>query len=124
MALKTGGSKTDYASDVRDEGWAFCAPYLTLMKEEAPQREDALRGLFNAVRCMVRAGCPWRMTPNDLPPWSGGGSNRRERWIAAGCCEALAHDLREVLRLVAEKAAAPSAVIRDGRTLQSTCESV
>ena len=31
-----------YPSDVSDEEWAFCAPYLTLMKEEAPQREHPL----------------------------------------------------------------------------------
>jgi hypothetical protein len=28
-----------FPSDVSDEEWAFCAPYLTLMQEEAPQRE-------------------------------------------------------------------------------------
>jgi transposase len=122
MALKTRGTKTDYASDVSDEEWAFCAPYLTLMKEDAPQREYSLRGLFNAVRYMVRAGCPWRMIPNDLPPWSTV-QQQAQRWIQAGCFEAMAHDLREVLRLVAQKAAEPSAVILDGRTLQSTCES-
>ncbi len=38
-AFKTGSGKTSYASDVTDEEWAFCAPYLTLMKEDAPQRE-------------------------------------------------------------------------------------
>jgi transposase len=122
MALKTRGSKTDYASDVSDEEWAFCAPYLTLMKEDAPQREYALRGLFNAVRYMVRAGCPWRMIPNDLPPWSTV-HQQAQRWIEAGCFATMAHDLREVLRLVVQKGAQPSAVILDGRTLQSTCES-
>ncbi len=122
MAHKTRGSKTDYASDVSDEEWAFCAPYLTLMKENAPQREYSMRGLFNAVRYMVRAGCPWRMMPNDLPPWYTVHQQAR-RWIKAGCFEAMAHDLREVLRLVAQKSAQPSAVILDGRTLQSTPES-
>lgn len=122
MALKTRGSKTDYASDVSDEEWAFCAPYLTLMKEDAPQRDYTMRGLFNAVRYMVRAGCPWRMIPNDLPPWSTV-QQQAQRWIQAGCFEAMAHDLREVLRLLAQKAAEPSAVILDGRTLQSTPES-
>ncbi len=68
--FKTGSGKTTYPSDVTDEEWAFCAPYLTLMKEEAPQREHSLRSVFNAVRYMIRAGCPWRMIPNDLAPWS------------------------------------------------------
>src|SRR6202795_2166949 len=122
MAHKTRGTKTDYASDVTEEEWAFCAPYLTLMKEDAPQRDYTMRGLFNAVRYMIRAGCPWRMIPNDLPPWYTV-HQQAQRWIKAGCFEAMAHDLREVLRVAAQKPAQPSAVILDGRTLQSTPES-
>lgn len=67
--FKTRGARTNYPSDVTDEEWAFCAPYLSLMQEAAPQRSSTLRAMFNAVRYMVRAGCPWRMIPNDLPPW-------------------------------------------------------
>ena len=122
MAHKTRGTKTDYASDVTEEEWAFCAPYLTLMKEDAPQRDYTMRGLFNALRYMIRAGCPWRMIPNDLPPWYTV-HQQAQRWIKAGCFEAMAHDLREVLRVAAQKPAQPSAVILDGRTLQSTPES-
>lgn len=122
MAHKTRGTKTNYASDVSDEEWAFCAPYLTLMKEDAPQRDYTMRAMFNAVRYMVRAGCPWRMIPNDLPPWSAVHA-QAQRWIKAGCFEALAHDLRKMMRLLAEKRTQPSAVILDGRTMQSTPES-
>ena len=92
------------------------------MKEDAPQREYSSRVLFNAMRYMVRAGCPWRMMPNDLPPWHTVYEQAR-RWIKAGCFEALAHDLRILLRLFAGKAGQPTAVILDGRTLQSTPES-
>ena len=62
-------SRKSYPSDVSDEEWSFCAPYLTLMKEDAPQRDHPLREVFNRLRWFVRAGCPWRMMPNDLPPW-------------------------------------------------------
>ena len=119
---KTGSGKTTYPSDVTDEEWAFCAPYLTLMKEDAPQREHALRAVFNAVRYLVRVGCPWHMIPNDFPP-SSSVYQQVQRWIAAGCFEALTHDLRKLLRLLTERAAEPSAAILDGRTLQSTPES-
>ena len=66
--------KTGYPSDVSDEEWALCAPYLTLMRERrAPQnRQHSLRELFNGLRWFVRAGCPWRMMPNDLPLVDGG----------------------------------------------------
>ena len=52
---KSGSGRSGYPSDVSDEEWAFCAPYLTLMKEEAPQREHSMRAVFNALRYMVRA---------------------------------------------------------------------
>ena len=119
---RSGSGKTTYASDVNDEEWAFCAPYLTLMKEDAPQREHPLREVFNAVRYLVRVGCPWHMIPNDFPP-SSSVYQQVQRWIAAGCFEALAHDLRKLLRLLAERQEQPSAAILDGRTLQSTPES-
>ena len=65
-SFKSGSGKTSYPSDVTDEEWAFCAPYLTLMKEAAPQRVHSLREVFNAVRYMVRAGCPWRIFASEF----------------------------------------------------------
>ena len=46
-----------------------------------------------------------------------------QRWIKAGCFEAMAHDLRAILRMALERKADPSAVILDSRTVQSTPES-
>lgn len=37
-------------SDVADDEWAFLAPSLTLMREDAPQRLHPLRELVNGVR--------------------------------------------------------------------------
>jgi hypothetical protein len=37
-------------SDVNDEDWAFAAPYLTLMSEDARQRGYELREVFNGLR--------------------------------------------------------------------------
>jgi transposase len=111
-----------YPSDVSDEEWEFCAPYLTLMKEQSPQRKYPLREIFNALRWFIRAGCPWRMMPNDLPPWTVI-QQQTQRWLRAGCFEAMAHDLRVILRQANERADSPSAAILDSRTLQSTPES-
>jgi len=122
MAKRKTKRRTGYESDVSDEEWAFCAPYLSLMKEDAPQREHRSRALFNGLRYLVRAGCPWRMIPNDLAPWYTV-HQQAQRWINAGRFEAMAHDLRAVLRLLTDKEAEPSAVILDGRTMQSTPES-
>src|SRR5580692_2836652 len=114
--------RKNYPSDVGDEEWAFCAAYLTLMTEVAPQRVYPLREIFNALRYQVKAGGVWRMMPHDLPPWNIV-YQQTQRWIKAGCFEAMAHDLRAILRMALERKPDPSAVILDSRTMQSTPES-
>jgi transposase len=115
-------TRKPYPSDVTDDEWAFVAPYLTLMREDAPQRDYELRDVFNGLRWIVRTGAQWRMMPNDLPPWSTI-YQQAQRWIAAGVFEAMVHDLRALLRLAKGKNEQPSAAIFDGRTLQSSPES-
>lgn len=111
-----------YSSDVSDEEWAFVVPYLTLMTEEAPQRDYRLREVFNGLRYVIRGGIPWRMMPNDLPPWHTV-YQQTQRWLKAGVFEAMVHDLRALLRLASGRKDQPTAVILDSRTLQSSPES-
>ena len=111
-----------YVSDVSDEEWAFVAPYLTLMTEEAPQRRHDLREVFNGLRFLVRGGLQWRLMPHDLPPWPVVYQQTR-RWLEAGVFEAIVHDLRALLRIAQGRTPQPTAAILDSRTLQSTPES-
>jgi transposase len=115
-------ARMPYPTDLDDDQWAFVAPYLTLMREDAPQREHALREVFNALLWLVRAGSPWRMLPHDFPPWEAV-YQQAQRWLKAAVFEAMAHDLRALLRVASGKTASPSAVILDGRTMRSTPES-
>jgi len=115
-------TRKSYPSDVSDAEWEFLVPYLTLMREDAPQRGHALRDVFDAVRYVVKTGCQWDFLPHDFPPSSAVYQQAR-RWVAAGVFEDIAHDLRMILRLVQEREAQPTGTIFDGRTLQSTPES-
>jgi len=92
------------------------------MTEDAPQRTYTLREVFNGLRWIVRAGAPWRMLPNDLPPGEAV-YQQTLRWLKAGVFAAIVHDLRTLLRLAEGRAAQPSAAILDSRALQSTPES-
>ncbi len=111
-----------YPSDVTDEEWSLVAPYLTLMRENAPQREYPLREVFNALRWIVRTGAPWRMLPHDFPPWEVVYA-KTQRWLKAGVFQALVHDLQALLRTLEGREPDPSAVVLDSRTLPATRES-
>lgn len=115
-------ARKSYPSDVTDAEWEFLLPYVTLMREDAPQREHALRDVFDAVRYVVKTGCQWGFLPHDFPPASAVYQQAR-RWVAAGVFEEIAHDLRLILRMVDGREAQPTATVLDGRTLQSTPES-
>lgn len=127
-----------YPSDGTDEEWSLVAPYLTLMREDAPQREYPLREVFNALRWIVRTGAPWRMLPHDFPPWEVVYA-QTQRWLKAGVFQALVHDLRALLRTLEGREPDPSGVVpkvratpvtkvratpvTDSRTLPATPES-
>jgi len=111
-----------YPSDVSDDEWAFVAPYLTLMREDAPNRAHSLREAFNGLRYIARGGEQWRMMPNDLPPWYTV-YQQTQRWLAAGVFEQIVHDLGMLLREIDGRNPQPRAAIFDGRTMQSTAES-
>lgn len=111
-----------YPTDVTHEEWHFAAPYLVLIDEQAPQRQHDLREVFNALRWMARAGAPWRMLPGGFPPWEAVYQQTR-RWLQAGFFEAMVNDLRSIIRVAQGRQGQPSAVVLDGRTLQSSCES-
>ena len=111
-----------YPSDVTDDEWAFVAPYLSLIAPDALQRKDDLREVYNGLRWLVRTGAQGRMLPHDFPGWEAV-YQPTQRWLRTGCFEAIAHDLRLLLRLAAGRSGQPSAVILDGRTVPSTPES-
>jgi transposase len=111
-----------YPSDISDAEWEFVRPYLCLLPEHAGQRVHSLRDVLDALRWMVRGGSPWRYLPKDFPPWPMVYQQTR-RWIAAGCFEAIVHDLRAVLRVAEGRNPEPTAAVFDSRTIQSTPES-
>ena len=111
-----------YPSDTTDPEWEFVRPYLTLMREDAPQREHPLRRLFDGLRYVVKTGCPWRYLPRDFPPWEAVYQQARH-WQAAGAFEEMAHDLRIVERLLKRRREDPTAAVIDARTLRSVPES-
>jgi transposase len=120
--MSTPSTRKPYPSDVSDEEWYFVAPYLALVREDAPQRRHDLREVFNGLRWLVRTGAEWRMLSHNFPRWDAVYQQTR-RWLDAGVFAAVVHDLRTLLRLDVGRTGQPSAAILDSKTLQSTPES-
>src|SRR5690348_11468519 len=115
--------RKSYPSDVSDEEWNFCVNYLTLMEEDAPQREHSLRSVFNALRYLIRWAEPGACCPTICRPGTRFTNKRSAGSRPDVSKPSMAQDLRAVLRLALERKADPSAVILDSRTVQSTPES-
>jgi transposase len=122
-------TRKPYLSDVSDDEWPFVAPYLTLMREDAPQREYSPREVFDGLRYLVHTGAQWRWMPNDLPPWQVV-YQQTQRWLQAGVFQDMVRDLRMLMREIDDRSPQPRAAILlsqtsslDSRTVQSTPES-
>lgn len=102
-------NRKPYPTDVSDDEWAFVAPYLTPMTEDAPQRDHSLLEVFNGLRWVVRSGGAWQLMPHDLPPWYTV-YQQTQRWFKVDMFEAIVDDLRGLLKLAQRRNEQPSAV--------------
>ncbi len=116
---ETQTARKPYPSDVSDEEWAFVAPYLTLMREDAPQREHPLREVFNGLRWLARTGAQWRMLPHDLPPWQTV-YGYYTAWTADGIFAELNYQLTGLVRDKTGRHPQPSAAIMDSQSVKTS----
>jgi transposase len=83
-----------YQTDLTDAEWRVIAPHLPKPCATGRPREWPMREILNGIFYVMRAGCPWRLLPNDLPPWE-----TIYRWFAAwrgdGRFERMNHALRD-----------------------------
>jgi prevent-host-death family protein len=57
-----------HASDLTDEAWRILQPLPPGAPRRGRRRAWPLRELVNAIFCMLRAGCTWRLLPDSFPP--------------------------------------------------------
>jgi transposase len=58
-----------YQTDLTDAEWRVIAPHLPMPCATGRPREWPMPEILNGIFYVVRAGSPWRLLPNDLPPW-------------------------------------------------------
>jgi transposase len=110
---------TRYQTDLTDAEWRVIAPHLPKPCATGRPREWPMREIVNGIFYVTRAGCPWRLLPNDLPPWG-----TVYRWFAAwrddGRFERMNTALVMADRERVERNASPSAAIIDSQSVKTT----
>ena len=110
---------TRYQTDLTDAEWRVIAPHLPKPCAMGRPREWPMREIVNGIFYVMRAGCPWRLLPNDLPPWG-----TIYRWFAVwrddGRFERINHALVMADRERVGRDASPSAAIIDSQSVKTT----
>jgi len=106
---------TRYQTDLTDAECCVIAPHLPKPCATGRPREWPMREILNGIFYVVRAGCPWRLLPNDLPP-----RGTIYRWFAAwrddGRFERINHALVMADRERVGRDSSPSAAIIDSQS--------
>ena len=109
---------TRYQTDLTDAEWRVIAPYLPKPCATGRPREWPMREIVNGIFYVMRAGCPWRLVPSDLPPWE-----TIYRWFAVwrddGRFERINHALVMADRERIGRGASPSAAIIDSQSVKT-----
>lgn len=104
-----------YPTDLTNSQWQVIQE---LLADQRKRRYD-LRQVFNAIFYVVKGGIPWRLMPNDLPPWKTVYYYFR-KFQRLGLWKELNDALREKIRDKVGRKLSPSAAILDSQSVKTT----
>ena len=108
-----------YQTDLTDEEWRVIEPHLPTANRTGRPWAWPMREIMNGIFYVMRSGCPWRLLPSDLPPWS-----TIYRWFANfrddGRFEKINHALVMRDRERTGRAASPTGAIIDSQSVKTT----
>jgi putative transposase len=111
--------KRSYSTDLSDEEWGCLEPHVPAPNNRGRPKTHSTREILNADFYVLKSGCPWRLLPNEFPPWESVYWWFR-RWRIDGTFEHINAALRERLRIRLGRDAHPSAGIADSQSAKTT----
>src|SRR5271169_6209623 len=107
-----------YSSDLSESEFALIFPLLPAPKRRG-RKPTCAREILNALFYLIRAGCPWRLLPNDFPPFTTV-QNRFYAWRDSGLWTQIVCVLVMGAREAEGRDAAPTAVVVDSQSVKTT----
>jgi transposase len=108
-----------YASDCSDEEWALIAPFMPAPCTVGRPRKWSMREVWDAIQYIAAAGCQWAMLPKDFPPFTTV-QHYFYRLRDSGMLDIINETLVMSARLVAGRAAEPTAGVIDSQSVKTT----
>ena len=108
-----------YPTDLSDAEWHRLAPLIPRPKRGGRPVKYERRRIVNAILYVVRAGCAWRLLPQDMPPWAIVYHYFRA-WKQSGLWQRIHDRLRADLRCACKRERQPSAAILDSQSVKTT----
>jgi putative transposase len=108
-----------YPSDLTDEEWAICLPFVPSSRAGGRPRTTDMREIFNAILYIAGGGIAWRMLPRDFPPLSTV-RGYFYQWRNDGTLALMNYALVQAARELEGKEPCPSAGIIDSQSVKTT----
>lgn len=109
-----------YPSDLNNTQWEIICPYFENSSNDRrgakPTHEK--RTIINAILYVTRGGIPWRMMPNDFPPYKTVYDHYRN-WCLHGIWEKILDKLVETYREQVGRNTKPSYGIIDSQSVKT-----
>lgn len=105
-----------YTTDLTDAQWQGIKKFIP---QNDRKRKYELRYIWNAILYWNKAGCQWRLLPNDFPKWKIV-YYYFTKWAEMGVIEDIMHRVNELIRMKTGKQAQPSMVIIDCQSVKTT----
>lgn len=112
-------ARKSYPTDLKDEEWEMIKPLIPEEKPGGRPRGQEIREVVNAIFYILRAGCAWRMLPNDFPRWFNV-YHYFHCWKRDGTWERINAHLRREMRIQEGRNSEPSAGIVDSQSVKTT----
>ena len=108
-----------YASDCTDEEWSLVEPFMPAPSKVGRPRKWQMREIWDAIQYVAATGCQWAMLPKDFPPFTTV-QHYFYRLRDSGMLDIINETLVMAARLLAGRAAEPTAGVIDSQSVKTT----